>query len=83
MTLTYAIAAGTPAAQLFENRIANQPRFITTAELAKFLGLSEHTIRAWRKFRYITPKKFGRSVRWLLEEVLQELNKRRKPNEKS
>jgi len=83
MTTNCLTAAASPAALLFDNRIANQPRFITTAELAKLLGLSEHTIRSWRKFRYITPKKFGRSVRWLLEEVLQELNKQRKPNEKS
>ena len=83
MTLTYATAAGTPEAKFFDNRIGIESRFITSAELAHALGLSEHTIRSWRKFRYITPKKFGRSVRWLLEEVLQELNKRRKPNEKS
>lgn len=60
----------------FDNRITNQPRYLTTAELAAILKLSEHTIRAWRKLRQITPKKFGRSVRWLLEEVLQELEKR-------
>ena len=83
MSRAYPTLVGSPAGEFFENRIANQPRFITTAELAKFLSLSEHTIRTWRKFRYITPKKFGRSVRWLREEVLQELNKRRKPNEKS
>ena len=67
-----------PVNALFDNRISNQPRYITSAELAALLCLSEHTIRAWRKFRIITPKKFGRSVRWLLEEVLQELEKRRK-----
>ena len=83
MTTTYATVAGSLSTEFFENRIANQPRYITTAELAKLLSLSEHTIRSWRKFRVITPKKFGRSVRWLFEEVLQELNKRRKPNEKS
>lgn len=68
-----------PTLQLFDNRITNQPRFLTSAELASILGLTIHTIRAWRKLRIITPKKFGRSVRWLLEEVLQELDKRRKP----
>jgi predicted DNA-binding transcriptional regulator AlpA len=62
---------------LFDNRIENQPRYLTSAELAAILSLSEHTIRAWRKLRLITPKKFGRSVRWLLEEVLAELEKRR------
>jgi predicted DNA-binding transcriptional regulator AlpA len=68
-----------PVNALFDKRISNQPRYLTSAELANFLRLSEHTIRAWRKLRIITPKKFGRSVRWLLEEVLQELEKRRKP----
>jgi len=62
---------------LFENRIENNSRYLTSAELALILGMSHHTIRAWRKFRIITPKKFGRSVRWLLEEVLEELAKRR------
>jgi len=60
---------------LFDNQI--EDRYLTSAELAAFMGLSEHTIRAWRKFRIITPIKFGRSVRWLLSEVLEELSKRR------
>jgi len=63
--------------QLFDSRIENNSRYLTSAELASILGLSDHTIRAWRKYRIITPKKFGRSVRWLLEEVLEELSKRR------
>ena len=66
---------------LFENRIG--ARYLTSSELAEFLGLSEHTIRAWRKFRIITPIQFGRSVRWLLRDVLEELTKRRCSNEKS
>ena len=61
--------------KLFENQI--EKRFLTSAELAAALGLSVHTIRAWRKFRIITPIKFGRSVRWLLKNVLEELAKRR------
>jgi len=60
---------------LFENRI--EDRYLTTAQLASHLGLSVHTIRAWRKFRQITPIKFGRSVRWLLKDVLEDLSKRR------
>jgi predicted DNA-binding transcriptional regulator AlpA len=60
---------------LFDNKIDG--RYLSSAELAAFLGLSEHTIRAWRKFRIITPIKLGRSVRWLLKEVLEELTKRR------
>ncbi len=60
---------------LFENCI--EDRYLTTAELAGHLGLSVHTIRAWRKYRRITPIKFGRSVRWLLKDVLEELSTRR------
>ena len=62
---------------LFDNRIENNSRYLTSAELALILGVSQHTVRAWRKYRIITPKKFGRSVRWLLEEVLEELSKGR------
>jgi|GEM_PF-1558772 len=67
--------------KLFENRIG--ARYLTSSELAEVLGLSEHTIRAWRKFRIITPIQFGRAVRWLLKDVLDELTKRRRSNEKS
>jgi predicted DNA-binding transcriptional regulator AlpA len=62
---------------LFDNRIENCSRYLTSADLASVLSVSQHTIRAWRKYRIITPKKFGRSVRWLLEDVLEELAKRR------
>ena len=67
--------------RLFDNQI--EERYLTSAELAAYLGLSEHTIRSWRKFRVITPIKFGRSVRWLLKNVLKELTERRISNEKS
>ena len=67
--------------KLFDNQI--ESKYLSSAELAKFLGLSEHTIRAWRKYRMITPVKFGRSVRWLLKNVLEELTKRRCFNEMS
>jgi predicted DNA-binding transcriptional regulator AlpA len=72
---------GLQSLSLFENRIGT--RYLTSAELAEFLGMSEHTIRAWRKFRIITPIQFGRSIRWLLKDVLDELTKRRRSNEKS
>jgi len=72
---------GLQSLSLFENRIG--ARYLTSAELAEFLGMSEHTIRAWRKFRIITPIQFGRSIRWLLKDVLEELTKRRRSNEKS
>jgi predicted DNA-binding transcriptional regulator AlpA len=66
-----------PSHVLFDNQIDG--KYLSSAELARCLGLSEHTIRAWRKFRIITPVKFGRSVRWLLSSVVEELTKRRKP----
>ena len=77
-----AVAKMKASARLFENRILDG-RYLTSSELAAYLGLSEQTIRAWRKFRFITPAKFGRSVRWLLENVLEELTKRRHSNAKS
>jgi predicted DNA-binding transcriptional regulator AlpA len=67
--------------KLFDNQI--ESKYLSSTELAAFLGLSEHTIRAWRKYRIITPVKFGRSVRWLLKSVLEELTKRRCFNEMS
>jgi predicted DNA-binding transcriptional regulator AlpA len=71
--------ASTTALQLGQGLFDNQidGKYLSSAELARCLGLSEHTIRAWRKFRIITPVKFGRSVRWLLKSVLEELSKRR------
>jgi hypothetical protein len=76
-------AAGSPTEviqrnQLFDNRISHElPIYLTCLELAQVLKVSVHTIRSWRKLRIITPKKFGRSVRWLLNEVVEELSKRR------
>lgn len=67
--------------KLFDNQI--ESKYLSSAELAVRLGLSEHTIRAWRKYRIITPVKLGRSVRWLLKNVLEELTKRRCFNEVS
>ena len=71
------------SARLFDNRIERLPKYLTSSELARVLSVSEHTIRSWRKFRIITPNVFGRSVRWLLEDVLQELAERRSEYEKS
>jgi len=60
--------------KLFENRIEKLPKYLTSLELSHVLNVSEHTIRSWRKFRIITPIKFGRSVRWLLQNVMEELS---------
>jgi predicted DNA-binding transcriptional regulator AlpA len=63
---------------LFDSRISHElPRYLSCLELAEILNVSVHTIRSWRKLRIITPKKFGRSVRWLLHEVMEELAKRK------
>jgi hypothetical protein len=62
-------------AGFFDKSITNEPRYLTSAELAAILKLSVHTIRSWRRLRIITPRKFGRSVRWLLDEVIEELDK--------
>ena len=64
--------------EIFENRINKQlPRYLTSSELAEVLGVSVHTIRSWRKFRIIKPVTFGRSVRWLLDDVVKELSTKR------
>jgi len=68
---------------LFDNRIERLPKYLTSSELALVLGVSIHTIRSWRKFRIITPNVFGRSVRWLLADVLEELSSWRAKHEKS
>jgi len=39
-------------------------RFWNTEELAGYLGMSEHTIRAWVKYGRIPFCKFGRAVRF-------------------
>ena len=69
--------------KLFDNRIEKLPKYLTSFELAHVLGVSEHTVRSWRKYKIITPNIFGRSIRWLLEEVLEELSNRRSIYEKS
>lgn len=50
--------------------------FLNSNELAITLGVSVHTVRKWRKLKIIPCKKFGRSVRFLLKDVLEALNPR-------
>ncbi len=64
--------------QIFDNRIIKLPQYLDSEELAQALSVSVHTIRAWRKLRIITPVKFGKSVRWLLADVVEELSKKRR-----
>lgn len=63
---------------LFKNEIDFVPKYLNSQQLAHALGVSIHTIRSWRKFRVITPIKFGRSVRWLLDDVIKELSEKRR-----
>ena len=81
MVTNYPVGSATAAlqrAQLSDNRISHELQvYLTCLELAQVLKVSVHTIRSWRKLRIITPQKFGRSVRWLLNEVVEELSTRR------
>ena len=60
--------------EIFENQIPNI--FLTCRQLAEMLGVSEHTVRKWRKFKTIPYRKFGRSVRFQFEDVLKALEER-------
>ena len=44
-------------------------RFLNTKEIATYLGLSEHTIRAWVKLGRIPFYKLGRAVRFDLRKL--------------
>ena len=56
----------------------DQTRFVTSAELAAYLSVSIHTVRKWRSLQKIIPRKFGRSVRWDITEVVATLAKKEK-----
>jgi DNA invertase Pin-like site-specific DNA recombinase len=58
--------------RLFDNHI-QENSYVTAEGLAKALSLSIHTIRKWRKQQKITGHKFGRSVRYCVDEVLAEI----------
>lgn len=46
-----------------------EKNYFTAKEVAIYLGLSEHTIRAWVKFGRIPFYKFGRAVRFDLRKL--------------
>ena len=48
--------------------------FLSCGQLAGILGVSIHTVRKWRQYEAIPYRKFGRSVRYVLDEVLLALN---------
>ncbi len=62
--------------KLIENSILKQPRYVTSGELAETLSVSVHTIRKWRQQGRIIPKKFGRSVRYAVDEVVTALTRK-------
>lgn len=51
-------------------------RFLNTKEMAIYLGLSEHTIRAWVKLGKIPFYKLGRAVRFDLRKLEPWLRKK-------
>ena len=63
-------------ALLFDNSIGNGPRYATSEELAKQLNVSVHAIRKWRQQGRISPHQFGRSVRYVVDEVVAALTRK-------
>jgi excisionase family DNA binding protein len=53
-----------------------EKHYFTIKEVAIYLGLSEHTIRAWVKFNRIPFYKLGRSVRFDLTKIDNWLKKK-------
>ena len=52
--------------------------FLTCGQLAEILGMCIHTVRKWRQYEEIPCRKFGRSVRFTLDEVLVALEGKEK-----
>ncbi|RYZ81213.1 MAG: DNA-binding protein [Proteobacteria bacterium] len=71
------IQRGNNSPSFFENQIANRhPGFVNSQELAKILNVSVHTIRKWRSQGKIIPKRFGRSVRYVIDDVIKALTRK-------
>jgi excisionase family DNA binding protein len=62
--------------ELFENQIEEQPRYVTSEELARQLNVTVHAVRKWRSQGRITPYQFGRSVRYVVDEVVAALTRK-------
>ena len=63
--------------KLFDNSIGmKQPKYVTDVELARQLNLSVNTIRKWRCQGKIVPYEFGRSVRYVADEVVAALTRK-------
>ena len=54
---------------------AKMELYVSDRKLAEYLNVSVWTIRKWRHERKIPCHKFGRSVRYVVEEVLAVLRK--------
>jgi excisionase family DNA binding protein len=68
---------------LFDNSIGNKPRYVTSDELAKQLNVTVHAVRKLRQQGRITPHQFGRSVRYVVDEVVAALTRKGRKHEKS
>lgn len=54
-------------------------RFLNAKETATYLGVTEHTIRAWRKKGYLSCVKFGRAVRFDLMKIESWIKSKERP----
>jgi len=70
------------SSKLFDNLIEVSNKFVTDFVVAETLGLSVWTIRKWHKQNQIPSHKFGRSVRYVVNEVLTALNQKGSKHEK-
>lgn len=63
---------------LFDNRRRKEPRLVTSNQLAQELSVSVHTVHKWRAQGKIHPKKLGRAVRYVVDEVVEALTRKGK-----
>lgn len=75
MSSTHVMGTTDPST-LFDNLIEFSNKFVTDVVLAETLGLSVWTIRKWHKQNQIPSHKFGRSVRYVVKEVLTTLKQK-------
>lgn len=82
MTKTRLNESKNDSLRLFDNRIENQAKFVTDFVLAETLSVSVWTIRKWHKQHLIPSHKFGRSVRYVVGEVVAALSQKGQNNAK-
>ncbi|RYZ83037.1 MAG: DNA-binding protein [Proteobacteria bacterium] len=77
------IKRGNNSHSFFDNQIAvRNPGYVNSQELARILDVSVHTIRKWRSQGRIVPRKFGRSVRYVVDEVVRTITQKGQANAK-